>query len=251
MAAQDKRGPRLGDAASLWNFTPAPGWTTEETLILKHALQHFGVGKWVQILDAGVLPGKVIQQLNGQTQRLVGKQSLAAYTGQCVNIDKIREDNLALKDVERKGGLVINSGPNPTSEMRKAWQAEAKAKYGLSKEEMEENGVKMRELAALHNAKEAPNANAAAAAAAGPAANAAPAEPALMTSDAAALDAGARVDLLVRLVSRARKLFERANDFPPEENESGQPKASTPQGKRADAGEVGLAENRQAKRVRV
>lgn len=38
---------------------------------------HYGVGRWVQILDTGLLPGKLIQQLNGQTQRLLGQQSLA------------------------------------------------------------------------------------------------------------------------------------------------------------------------------
>ena len=37
----------------------------------------YGVGRWVQILDTGLLPGKLIQQLNGQTQRLIGQQSLA------------------------------------------------------------------------------------------------------------------------------------------------------------------------------
>ena len=37
----------------------------------------YGVGRWVQILDTGMLPGKLIQQLNGQTQRLIGQQSLA------------------------------------------------------------------------------------------------------------------------------------------------------------------------------
>lgn len=40
----------------------------------------YGVGRWVQILDTGLLPGKLIQQLNGQTQRLIGQQSLA---GEC------------------------------------------------------------------------------------------------------------------------------------------------------------------------
>ena len=37
----------------------------------------YGIGRWVQILDTGLLPGKLIQQLNGQTQRLLGQQSLA------------------------------------------------------------------------------------------------------------------------------------------------------------------------------
>lgn len=70
-------GPKIGDAASLWNFTPSPGWTKEEVLALKLALEKFGIGRWVQIVDSGVLPGKLIQQLNGQTQRLLGQQSIA------------------------------------------------------------------------------------------------------------------------------------------------------------------------------
>jgi hypothetical protein len=37
----------------------------------------YGVGQWLQIQAAGLLPGKMIQQLNGATQRLLGQQSLA------------------------------------------------------------------------------------------------------------------------------------------------------------------------------
>ena len=93
-----------------WNFTPAPGWTKEEAQILKLCLMKQGIGRWVQILETGLLPGKLIQQLNGQTQRLLGQQSLAAYTGLQVDIDAIRADNDKLVDAERKNGLVINSG---------------------------------------------------------------------------------------------------------------------------------------------
>jgi hypothetical protein len=60
-----------------WNFTPSPGWTKEEAAILKLCLMKYGVGRWVNILETGLLPGKLIQQLNGQTQRLIGQQSLA------------------------------------------------------------------------------------------------------------------------------------------------------------------------------
>mmetsp|Transcript_35203 Transcript_35203/g.76358 ORF Transcript_35203/g.76358 Transcript_35203/m.76358 type:complete len:339 (-) Transcript_35203:1771-2787(-) len=132
-----KRGPKIGDAISLWNFAPSPGFTKEEVCILKLALQYFGVGRWVQILDTGLLPGKLIQQLNGQTQRLLGQQSLAAYTGLRVDIDRIRADN-AEKEGERKGGLLINSGPNPNKELRAKWQKEAKEKYGISDEQVQE-----------------------------------------------------------------------------------------------------------------
>ena len=44
---------------------------------MKLCLMKYGVGKWVQILETGLLPGKLIQQLNGQAQRLLGQQSLA------------------------------------------------------------------------------------------------------------------------------------------------------------------------------
>ena len=35
------------------------------------------MGKWKQFTDSNLLPGKKITQMNGQTQRLVGQQSLA------------------------------------------------------------------------------------------------------------------------------------------------------------------------------
>ncbi|KAL0037870.1 hypothetical protein WJX79_003094 [Trebouxia sp. C0005] len=136
--AEHKRGPKVGDAASLWNFTPSPGWTKEEAQILKLCLMKYGVGRWVQILDTGLLPGKLIQQLNGQTQRLIGQQSLAAYTGLQVDIDRIRADNAGRTDVERKSGLIIWSGPNPNKKMRDEWRKEAQSRFGLAKEELKD-----------------------------------------------------------------------------------------------------------------
>lgn len=60
-----------------WNCTPAPGWTREEVQVLKLCLMKYGVGHWQHIHSTGLLPGKLIGQLNGQTQRLLGQQSLA------------------------------------------------------------------------------------------------------------------------------------------------------------------------------
>ncbi len=45
--------------------------------MLKLCLMKYGVGHWQQIHSVGLLPGKLIQQLSGQTQRLLGQQSLA------------------------------------------------------------------------------------------------------------------------------------------------------------------------------
>uniref|UniRef100_A0A383W0B8 UBA domain-containing protein n=1 Tax=Tetradesmus obliquus TaxID=3088 RepID=A0A383W0B8_TETOB len=156
----DKRGPKIGDAASLWNFTPSPGWSKEESLILKLCLMKYGVGQWLQIQATGLLPGKMIQQLNGGTQRLLGQQSLAAYSGLRVDVDRVRADNEAKLDAHRKNGLVIWTGPNPTKEMRLQWQQEAKEKYGLSEQQQQEAEAALEELAA---ARAAPFAAAAAA----------------------------------------------------------------------------------------
>ncbi|CAK0784827.1 hypothetical protein CVIRNUC_008031 [Coccomyxa viridis] len=144
----EKRGPKLGDAASLWNFTPSPGWTKEEAAVLKLCLMKYGVGKWVQILETGLLPGKLIQQLNGQAQRLLGQQSLAGCTGLLVDIDRIREDNERRTDVERKAGLIIWSGPNPTRAMKEEWNRDTKAVYGLTAEQLAEVDAQLEEIAA-------------------------------------------------------------------------------------------------------
>jgi hypothetical protein len=44
----------------------------------------YGVGQWLQIQATGLLPGKMIQQLNGATQRLLGQQSLAGNPRICL-----------------------------------------------------------------------------------------------------------------------------------------------------------------------
>ena len=97
-------------------------------------LQVYGIGNWRAIIESDMLPGKRITQMNGQTQRLVGQQSLAGmdraqltiaagisvHTAECltcaaisrlsVDIDRLRADNEAKTDVRRKGGLIIWTG---------------------------------------------------------------------------------------------------------------------------------------------
>ena len=132
-------GPKIGDARSLWNFTPSPGWTKEEVGVLRLCLMKFGVGMWVQIVDSGVLPGKQIQQLNGQTQRFLGKQSLAEYTRLKVDVDAIRADNLAKQgpEIYRKNGLITNQGSKMKPDALRELRAANEAKYGLTDEQVD------------------------------------------------------------------------------------------------------------------
>ena len=131
-------GPKIGDARSLWNFTPSPGWTKDEANALRLCLMKFGVGMWVQIVDSGVLPGKQIQQLNGQTQRLLGQQSLAEFTRLKVDVDRIRADNNAKQgpEIYRKNGLITNQGGKLKPEALAALREANIAKYGLSDEQV-------------------------------------------------------------------------------------------------------------------
>lgn len=68
---------RSNDSNSLWNCTLSPGWTEEESEILRKALMKFGVGNWAKIIESGCLPGKTNAQMNLQLQRLLGQQSTA------------------------------------------------------------------------------------------------------------------------------------------------------------------------------
>ncbi|KDD76388.1 hypothetical protein H632_c245p0 [Helicosporidium sp. ATCC 50920] len=150
--AVDGRGPKVGDAASLWNFTPSPGWTQEEAQTLKLLLMQHGIGRWVAILETGLLPGKMVQQLNGQTQRLLGQQSLAAFTGLQVDVDRIRVDNETRLDAQRKSGLIINTGSILSREAKDQLQAEARTRYGLSAEQIAQVQDQIQEIRAKQEA---------------------------------------------------------------------------------------------------
>ena len=92
----------------------------------------------MQIVDSGVLPGKQIQQLNGQTQRLLGQQSLAEFTRLKVDVDRIRADNNAKQgpEIYRKNGLITNQGGKLKPEALAALREANIAKYGLSDEQV-------------------------------------------------------------------------------------------------------------------
>ena len=63
MHKNKKTQPEKGEFqedASRWNYSLQPGWTKEETQILKYALQYYGIGTWKKIEEAKVLPSKNI-----------------------------------------------------------------------------------------------------------------------------------------------------------------------------------------------
>jgi len=75
---------------SLFNVSHAPGWTLEENKVLKSALLKYGVGQWSKIIHVGILPGKTITQLNLQTQRMMGQQSIAGFTYLHIDVDEVQ-----------------------------------------------------------------------------------------------------------------------------------------------------------------
>eukprot|EP00732_Lithocolla_globosa_P007514 Lithocolla_globosa_v1_NODE_9703_length_677_cov_5.725080.p1 type:complete len:192 gc:universal NODE_9703_length_677_cov_5.725080:659-84(-) len=127
------------ESASLWNCTISPGWNKQEVDILQIAIQKFGVGHWTKIVEYGCLPGKTTAQINNQCQRMLGQQSTAEFAGLHIDVLKIGAENSKKKGPEyvRKASILINQNDKLTKqEIKKRW-TEHKAKYGLSKEEVE------------------------------------------------------------------------------------------------------------------
>eukprot|EP01091_Cochliopodium_minus_P008125 TRINITY_DN1803_c0_g1_i1.p1 TRINITY_DN1803_c0_g1~~TRINITY_DN1803_c0_g1_i1.p1 ORF type:complete len:212 (+),score=86.35 TRINITY_DN1803_c0_g1_i1:1-636(+) len=126
-----------GDSPSLWNVALSPGWSKDELETLRLAIMKFGVGKQTSILESGCLPGKTKAQINGQTQRLLGQQSLGEFMG--INLDpvKVHEENLKRKDVVRKNGIIINTGNNVSREEMKKKKEENTEKFGLSSSDID------------------------------------------------------------------------------------------------------------------
>ena len=107
---------------------------------------------------------------------------------QQVDVDRIRRDNEAKgADFERKGGLIIYTGPHPSKAVKDAWQTTAKATYGLTPDQRAEVEAEFRERVEA-------------------AARGAPRAATLMASDAASLDPPAKRALLARLHAKAEEL---------------------------------------------
>ena len=120
--------PNQSDSGSLWNYTKLPRWTLEEIEVLKTALIKYGVGCWSKIQRVNCLPGKTIAQMNLQTQKLLGQQSLAEFMGLHVDLKRIFEDNKK-KNALRKNKCVINNDDKLTKEEKQKLIEDNKKKY--------------------------------------------------------------------------------------------------------------------------
>ncbi|KAG2221811.1 hypothetical protein INT45_013307 [Circinella minor] len=112
MTAGARNVLRSNDSASLWNCTLSPGWTQEESEILRKALMKFGIGNWAKIIDSGSLPGKTNAQMNLQLQRLLGQQSTAEFASLHIDPKVIGERNSKIQgpDIKRKNNCIVNTG---------------------------------------------------------------------------------------------------------------------------------------------
>jgi hypothetical protein len=155
MGSRTKNLIRSADSPSLWNCTLAPGWTQEELSVLRLAIIKFGLGAWTKIIKSGCLPGKTPAQLNLQTQRMLGQQSLGEFYGIHLDAQKVWYDNSLKQGPQyvRKNGCLINAGNNPTKEERAAKIEANRKKYDLPEEVIESTVLPVLQAADVKQAK--------------------------------------------------------------------------------------------------
>ncbi|CAG8497621.1 7290_t:CDS:2 [Diversispora eburnea] len=111
---------RSNDSASLWNCTLSPGWSREESDILRKALMKFGIGNWAKIIDSQCLPGKTNAQMNLQLQRMLGQQSTAGiYKSLYIKHSEVKKKNSKIQgpDIKRKNNCIVNTGEEEWSKI--------------------------------------------------------------------------------------------------------------------------------------
>ncbi|KAI9259359.1 hypothetical protein BY458DRAFT_440457 [Sporodiniella umbellata] len=136
MTAGARNVLRSNDSASLWNCTLSPGWTEDESEILRNALMKFGIGNWAKIIESGCLPGKTNAQMNLQLQRLLGQQSTAEFAGLHIDPKVIGAKNSKIQGdhIRRKNNCIVNTGGKLSREELKKRVLSNKAEYELPEE---------------------------------------------------------------------------------------------------------------------
>eukprot|EP00826_Nyctotherus_ovalis_P038336 TRINITY_DN3585_c0_g7_i2.p1 TRINITY_DN3585_c0_g7~~TRINITY_DN3585_c0_g7_i2.p1 ORF type:complete len:222 (+),score=56.14 TRINITY_DN3585_c0_g7_i2:128-793(+) len=128
-----KTEKRINDSLSLWNNTLSPGWTNSEIEKLKVGIMIFGVGNWKEI-RSNLLPFKSKPQINLQTQRMLGQQSLKEFKGLKIDVDRVFADNQNKRgpNIIRKNNCIVNSGDRISRKELLIRRQKNKEKYGLT-----------------------------------------------------------------------------------------------------------------------
>ncbi|ORZ01404.1 hypothetical protein BCR43DRAFT_486886 [Syncephalastrum racemosum] len=136
MTAGARNVLRSNDSTSLWNCTLSPGWTQDESEVLRKALMKFGVGNWAKIIESGCLPGKTNAQMNLQLQRLLGQQSTAEFAGLHIDPKVIGEKNSKIQGphIKRKNNCIVNTGDKLSRDKLRARVMSNKEEYELPEE---------------------------------------------------------------------------------------------------------------------
>jgi len=150
---------RPNDSTSLWNCTLSPGWTQEESDILRDALMYYGIGNWKDIIEHGCLPDKTNAQMNLQLQRMLGQQSTAEFQNLHIDpyvIGKINSQKQG-PNIKRKNGFIINTGGKLSREDIKRKIQENKENYELPEEVWSKIVLPNREVVIKNKVQEAIN----------------------------------------------------------------------------------------------
>jgi len=150
---------RPNDSTSLWNCTLSPGWTQEESDILRDALIFYGIGNWKDIIEHGCLPDKTNAQMNLQLQRMLGQQSTAEFQNLHIDPYEIGKINSQKQgpNIRRKNGFIINTGGKLSREDIKRKIQENKENYELPEEVWSKIVLPNREVVIKNKVQEAIN----------------------------------------------------------------------------------------------
>jgi len=150
---------RPNDSTSLWNCTLSPGWTQEESDILRDALIYYGIGNWKDIIEHGCLPDKTNAQMNLQLQRMLGQQSTAEFQNLHIDPYEIGKINSQKQgpNIRRKNGFIINTGGKLSREDIKRKIQENKENYELPEEVWSKIVLPNREVVIKNKVQEAIN----------------------------------------------------------------------------------------------
>eukprot|EP00667_Euglena_gracilis_P016078 EG_transcript_16779 len=146
-ATSDSVGEGVGTAA---DAADALALNEVELQSFKNGVKLFGLGRWVKMNAVGLLPGRGTADYVEICQRYLKQQSLSTVAGLHLDMDRLREHNLALirelQETPAKGqelgltvrnGVLVNVGGQLTAEERAARIAAHEAQFGLSEAEVQ------------------------------------------------------------------------------------------------------------------